>query len=169
MKVEFAKCRPYPKSQVEPSFSAPESEEFSIGITSGRSSPELQTERSQSEAKTSFIAPESQEFSVGLASGHSSHKSLAEPSQFGMSQADTLNLNSQIRRNDNVRFADLQPKAIDDFDQDLIILNSGGNVISCVLSEDYRRFWELDDEIQALGRALKKKYAHRNVYTNIST
>lgn len=78
------------------------------------------------------------------------------------------NVNSQIIQRPNVvTFVDLQSLTINDTDQELIVLNSGSNIMSCILSRDYERFWKLDDDIQALGRAQKKNYPHEPVLKEI--
>lgn len=65
------------------------------------------------------------------------------------------------------KFDDLQLRMVNETDQEMIILNSGQNIISCIMSRDYEQFLQLTKDVQDQGRSQEKKPPYEPVLKEI--
>lgn len=55
------------------------------------------------------------------------------------------------------KFDDLKLRMVDVTNQEIMIMNSRNNIISCILSQDYKQFVQLNKDVQNQGQAQAKK------------
>lgn len=65
------------------------------------------------------------------------------------------------------KFDDLQLRMVNETDQEMIILNSGQNIISCIMSREYEQFLQLTKDVQDQGRSQEKKPPYEPVLKEI--